>query len=123
MKVNSEQREEIRNRFFTLRNKEDLIELINDANVLIDEKASSIKLSTLNYYTNPFLSFKRYKVFQIKKKSGSKRTIHAPVKGLKKIRSEEHTSELQSRGHLVCRLTLEKTKLISVLRLISHNRS
>src|SRR5690625_528072 len=85
MKVNSEQREEIRNRFFTLRNKEDLIELINDANVLIDEKASSIKLSTLNYYTNPFLSFKRYKVFQIKKKSGSKRTIHAPVKGLKKI--------------------------------------
>src|SRR5437660_7583318 len=27
---------------------------------------------------------------------------------LKKLRSEEHTSELQSRGHLVCRLLLEK---------------
>src|SRR5690625_5818888 len=26
----------------------------------------------------------------------------------KQIRSEEHTSELQSRGHLVCRLLLEK---------------
>src|SRR5690625_6887478 len=26
----------------------------------------------------------------------------------KKLRSEEHTSELQSRGHLVCRLLLEK---------------
>src|SRR5690625_6219426 len=26
----------------------------------------------------------------------------------KKSRSEEHTSELQSRGHLVCRLLLEK---------------
>src|SRR5690625_6147013 len=26
------------------------------------------------------------------------------------LRSEEHTSELQSRGHLVCRLLLEKTK-------------
>src|SRR5690554_1473283 len=26
------------------------------------------------------------------------------------IRSEEHTSELQSRPHLVCRLLLEKTK-------------
>src|SRR5690625_1997850 len=26
----------------------------------------------------------------------------------KKVRSEEHTSELQSRGHLVCRLLLEK---------------
>src|SRR5207253_9201407 len=30
------------------------------------------------------------------------------VKGLGLIRSEEHTSELQSRGHLVCRLLLEK---------------
>src|SRR5690625_3007624 len=29
---------------------------------------------------------------------------------LQKIRSEEHTSELQSRGHLVCRLLLEKKK-------------
>src|SRR5690625_7045532 len=28
------------------------------------------------------------------------------------IRSEEHTSELQSRGHLVCRLLLEKKKII-----------
>src|SRR5690625_6315591 len=27
-----------------------------------------------------------------------------------RIRSEEHTSELQSRGHLVCRLLLEKKK-------------
>src|SRR5690625_3762078 len=27
-----------------------------------------------------------------------------------RLRSEEHTSELQSRGHLVCRLLLEKTK-------------
>src|SRR5690625_292844 len=29
---------------------------------------------------------------------------------LKRLRSEEHTSELQSRGHLVCRLMLEKKK-------------
>src|SRR5690625_5491761 len=28
-------------------------------------------------------------------------------------RSEEHTSELQSRGHLVCRLLLEKKKTVS----------
>src|SRR5690625_6197046 len=28
----------------------------------------------------------------------------------KVLRSEEHTSELQSRGHLVCRLLLEKKK-------------
>src|SRR5207253_7019247 len=29
---------------------------------------------------------------------------------LPQTRSEEHTSELQSRGHLVCRLLLEKKK-------------
>src|SRR5690625_5518104 len=29
---------------------------------------------------------------------------------LYQVRSEEHTSELQSRGHLVCRLLLEKKK-------------
>src|SRR5690625_6773904 len=33
---------------------------------------------------------------------------HAP--SYKDQRSEEHTSELQSRGHLVCRLLLEKKK-------------
>src|SRR5690625_6928918 len=31
-------------------------------------------------------------------------------------RSEEHTSELQSRGHLVCRLLLEKKKTITIRR-------
>src|SRR5690625_6526343 len=34
------------------------------------------------------------------------RTAASTAKG----RSEEHTSELQSRGHLVCRLLLEKKK-------------
>src|SRR2546429_1833433 len=31
-------------------------------------------------------------------------------RGCRKLRSEEHTSELQSRLHLVCRLLLEKKK-------------
>src|SRR5690625_5403413 len=30
-------------------------------------------------------------------------------------RSEEHTSELQSRGHLVCRLLLEKKKHYNII--------
>src|SRR3989449_3369436 len=34
--------------------------------------------------------------------------LHAP--SIAEIRSEEHTSELQSRLHLVCRLLLEKKK-------------
>src|SRR5256884_6724613 len=50
------------------------------------------------------------------------RVRHAPVQRrasrgavcrvvLEELRSEEHTSELQSRLHLVCRLLLEKKKL------------
>src|SRR5690625_5896421 len=38
---------------------------------------------------------------------GHKRRISTAIK----LRSEEHTSELQSRGHLVCRLLLEKNTL------------
>src|SRR3989442_13291749 len=37
--------------------------------------------------------------------SGAMRYLHNFIE-----RSEEHTSELQSRPHLVCRLLLEKTK-------------
>src|SRR5688572_32197077 len=35
--------------------------------------------------------------------------LHAPVVGAD-VRSEEHTSELQSQSNLVCRLLLEKKK-------------
>src|SRR5439155_23456244 len=42
-------------------------------------------------------------------------TVQAPHS---EVRSEEHTSELQSRGHLVCRLLLEKKKTQS-----DHNLS
>src|SRR5437660_7172464 len=53
-----------------------------------------------------------------------------PPRGL---RSEEHTSELQSRGHLVCRLLLEKkndviaigksSRLTDGIRQFRHHRS
>src|SRR5438309_8513186 len=38
------------------------------------------------------------------------RTTHVPASRNVDIRSEEHTSELQSQFHLVCRLLLEKKK-------------
>src|SRR5690554_7560413 len=45
--------------------------------------------------------------------------------GRKRLRSEEHTSELQSRPHLVCRLLLEKKKktqnLIQQIRYLKHS--
>src|SRR5690625_6810928 len=44
-----------------------------------------------------------------KPRGGSRSTIRRPkVRMMRQPRSEEHTSELQSRGHLVCRLLLEK---------------
>src|SRR5207253_5324051 len=42
-------------------------------------------------------------------------SIPSPYTGNVLVRSEEHTSELQSRGHLVCRLLLEKK---NILRLV-----
>src|SRR2546422_5193234 len=41
-------------------------------------------------------------------RDGRRRRFHGPRGG--RTRSEEHTSELQSRLHLVCRLLLEKKK-------------
>src|SRR5690625_6759433 len=40
----------------------------------------------------------------------SLQAINPPLIRAMGLRSEEHTSELQSRGHLVCRLLLEKKK-------------
>src|SRR5439155_10620620 len=37
------------------------------------------------------------------------------------LRSEEHTSELQSRGHLVCRLLLEKKKKKKIINYSKTN--
>src|SRR2546422_3472739 len=39
-----------------------------------------------------------------------------PAPALQGVRSEEHTSELQSRLHLVCRLLLEKKKKVEAAR-------
>src|SRR5258708_23171411 len=44
--------------------------------------------------------------------------LSAVRSGVESHRSEEHTSELQSPDHLVCRLLLEKKKTISA----PHNR-
>src|SRR5439155_22476684 len=46
--------------------------------------------------------------------SSSRKASAAPGAPAIKNRSEEHTSELQSRGHLVCRLLLEKKKVTKI---------
>src|SRR2546422_3480048 len=70
--------------------------------------------STLFPYTTLFRSL----VSDLKSRTGGVQTIHEhafprclqPKLLLILKRSEEHTSELQSRLHLVCRLLLEKKK-------------
>src|SRR2546421_7653250 len=46
-----------------------------------------------------------------------------PLPGLPAARSEEHTSELQSRSDLVCRLLLEKKKKKNKSHIIHYDHS
>src|SRR5437870_7898427 len=65
--------------------------------------------STLFPYTTLFRSRDRPRGFNFRGMGPHERGD--PVGGDALVgRSEEHTSELQSRGHLVCRLLLEKKK-------------
>src|SRR3712207_7348733 len=83
--------------------------------------------STLFPYTTLFRSrgvdpnraaIKRREQFQEPARTGAKveQGVDRPVaddlqhRGFHRLRSEEHTSELQSRQYLVCRLLLEKKK-------------
>src|SRR5690625_7888320 len=72
---------------------------------LIDKaKQYGLKLRTNAEVT----SIKKNEDFTIETTNGTftaKKVVNAAG-----VRSEEHTSELQSRGHLVCRLLLEKKK-------------
>src|SRR3712207_6876031 len=50
-----------------------------------------------------------------------RRVPHCPIiQGLIEKRSEEHTSELQSRQYLVCRLLLEKKKINNIHTRVSY---
>src|SRR5439155_21538620 len=68
--------------------------------------------STLFPYTTLFRSRHRTPLHFRRQGSQhqSERLLAAKGHGRRGVRSEEHTSELQSRGHLVCRLLLEKKK-------------
>src|SRR3989442_1846308 len=65
--------------------------------------------STLFPYTTLFRS--RHLVLPASRRHGDVQPrTHPARRGRAAARSEEHTSELQSRPHLVCRLLLEKKK-------------
>ena len=76
----------IRSKFAHLESKEDLVQLLTLANnIIYQKKCKPVLLKSLNYYSNPKICHKRYQTFNIKKKSGGNRTIHAPKKGLKSL--------------------------------------
>src|SRR5207253_7106180 len=55
-------------------------------------------------YSRPCLSISSRSFVVVSAETGPETILHISAM----CRSEEHTSELQSRGHLVCRLLLEK---------------
>src|SRR5437870_11537299 len=80
--------------------------------------------STLFPYTTLFRSLARGALLQAGERALDRSGIPLCAHGLHALdllaleRSEEHTSELQSRGHLVCRLLLEKKK-----KILSHDQT
>src|SRR5258705_6420701 len=74
--------------------------------------------STLFPYTTLFRSAQRFTTIArtgslattVKGTATGKSSVSEPISQRPMMRSEEHTSELQSLRHLVCRLLLEKKK-------------
>lgn len=77
----------IRQRAAELQDKEDLLLLLNDIvkDELGKDDAFSFSMQQLTYYSNPNNVRGRYHHFSIPKKSGGKRNIAAPSKGLRHI--------------------------------------
>src|SRR3712207_8907896 len=79
---------------------------------------SNIKV---NAYLNVFLevyeaeALARAEEIDRKFAAGTQGRLAGMVVGIKDVRSEEHTSELQSRQYLVCRLLLEKKQISTEL--------
>src|SRR2546429_1948509 len=66
--------------------------------------------STLFPYTTLFRSRSPWRSTRSSSSGSSAKPARPPSSSTPASRSEEHTSELQSRLHLVCRLLLEKKK-------------
>src|SRR2546422_7497733 len=80
--------------------------------------------STLFPYTTLFRSLRTASLWEADREicrdqQRSPDRARNPTGGILRTRSEEHTSELQSRLHLVCRLLLEKKKNTSETKTMS----
>jgi retron-type reverse transcriptase len=86
MKIEQAHIDKIKSSFEKMQTRADFLQLLNEAKPFVyGKKAVPFDLNQITWYVNPKLGKKRYKEFTIKKKSGSLRTIHSPVRGLKAI--------------------------------------
>lgn len=88
MKLAIDQEKKIKQLFAKMNSKEEFLQLLNfSKKIIYKEKIIPFTITQLNFYiskdSNKFSSKKKYyHTFEIKKKSGAPRTIHAPCKGL-----------------------------------------
>lgn len=86
MRLEQKHIDSIRSSFAKMQTKEDFLHLLNEVKPLVfGPKAIPFAMKQLTWYANSKLGGKRYTEFNINKKSGSQRSIHAPVKGLKAL--------------------------------------
>src|SRR2546429_3590879 len=78
--------------------------------------------STLFPYTTLFRSLRERGAHVEIGRFGAHMAVESVNDGPRTLRSEEHTSELQSRLHLVCRLLLEKKKKKTESLVLTGNR-
>src|SRR5690625_5743001 len=92
--------------------KYDLNEILSDLLTEMEESYEMIQNKSWEKITEVYHS-KLYRKGEWSLFENSEERFKGKIKAvnhLGQLRSEEHTSELQSRGHLVCRLLLEKKK-------------
>ena len=88
MKLQNEHIQAIKKDFASMQSKEDLLNLLNFVKrIEYGEKCFPFEARQLNYHINPKLNPRRYRQFEVKKKSGGERTICSPNRGLKEIQS------------------------------------
>lgn len=89
MNIKQEQKDELKNLFLQIKSKEDLLKVLNRTIAIQNQNQTSkikpLALRSLTYYANYNIVKQRYHSFEIKKKSGNIRTIHAPCKELNYI--------------------------------------
>src|SRR6266498_4769898 len=90
--------------------------ILNTAQILSNSRVGgSLQSLKVMIYCLVVLSFGRA-IQILRSQKPCKTSSVGLITGLRPLRSEEHTSELQSRPHLVCRLLLEKKKKTKITR-------